>query len=584
MATTPTKNPIPSDSFVDARFNIEKVDEVISSDALSYDDRFGVKRLTINGVRAMFAALSKTYDTAELATSAITSGEIPPNAYFWIRNVDDNLVASEFQNLPSGISSTGKQVQSKFYYDKLRDNVTSSEKDIDAINNRIVIAPVDARKVPLWVDDADNVGVSLINGDIDAKGAGNNLTTDIRNSLGVDYPVIIDSSKMVPIVWDAQDNVAIWLSDGGLDAVRFGPNLSKFLGGSAPYSSASTLWRWRSKRAKFKFNANESLSVITTGDSWAEQRPISQALADFLYRDFGKKGHGWIPFGIKSSNAINTVQITNTGWTLYDADIDRNNGTPPPYGTGIDGTAIYTTGTAATLSFSVELSQVRIHYYDGSGSFNYSVDGGAPQTVTGGNTGADKSLVISGLPLAVHSISINTVGNSGVVCLYGANATSNATGGATLYQCGNGGTVTPNWKNILKYIPTYVAEFNPDVVVIFTGTNEVRTSQTVANYEAGLTDLVQAYKNASPTVGIILSFATQSGASGTTSFADFLAACKRVAASTNSEYISGYDLFSKDFKESQDAGLFVDSLHLNQIGGYMLSETIYQKMLAGEKL
>jgi len=170
------------------------------------------------------------------------------------------------------------------------------------------------------------------------------------------------------------------------------------------------------------------------------------------------------------------------------------------------------------------------------------------------------------------------------VCLYGANATSNATGGATLYQCGNGGTVTPNWKNILKYIPTYVAEFNPDVVIIFTGTNEVRTSQTVAAYESGLIDLVQAYKNASPTVGIILSFATQSGATGTTSFPDFLAACKRVAALTNSEYISGYDLFSKTFKESQDAGLFADTLHLNPIGGYMLSETIYQKMLAGEKL
>ncbi|QAX98701.1 tailspike protein [Salmonella phage Segz_1] len=49
MATTPTSLPIPSEDPRDLKFNAGKFDEVMTSDAHYYVDRFGVKRLTIAG-------------------------------------------------------------------------------------------------------------------------------------------------------------------------------------------------------------------------------------------------------------------------------------------------------------------------------------------------------------------------------------------------------------------------------------------------------------------------------------------------------------------------------------------------------
>lgn len=50
MPTTPTSNPIPSESPRDLKFNAGKVDEFVNSGNDYFTDRFGVKRLTIEGI------------------------------------------------------------------------------------------------------------------------------------------------------------------------------------------------------------------------------------------------------------------------------------------------------------------------------------------------------------------------------------------------------------------------------------------------------------------------------------------------------------------------------------------------------
>lgn len=49
MATTPTNKPIPSEDPRDLKFNAGKIDEVVTSDAHYYTDRFGARRFTIAG-------------------------------------------------------------------------------------------------------------------------------------------------------------------------------------------------------------------------------------------------------------------------------------------------------------------------------------------------------------------------------------------------------------------------------------------------------------------------------------------------------------------------------------------------------
>lgn len=51
MATTPTNKPIPSEDPRDLKFNAGKIDEVVTSDAHYYTDRFGVRRWTIAGLQ-----------------------------------------------------------------------------------------------------------------------------------------------------------------------------------------------------------------------------------------------------------------------------------------------------------------------------------------------------------------------------------------------------------------------------------------------------------------------------------------------------------------------------------------------------
>lgn len=50
MATTPTKNPIPSESPKDLKFNAGKIDEIVNSPEDTYQDRFGKARLTWSGI------------------------------------------------------------------------------------------------------------------------------------------------------------------------------------------------------------------------------------------------------------------------------------------------------------------------------------------------------------------------------------------------------------------------------------------------------------------------------------------------------------------------------------------------------
>ena len=51
MATQPTQNPIPSESPRDLKFNAGKIDEFVTSLQREYEDRFGKKHYTIEGLR-----------------------------------------------------------------------------------------------------------------------------------------------------------------------------------------------------------------------------------------------------------------------------------------------------------------------------------------------------------------------------------------------------------------------------------------------------------------------------------------------------------------------------------------------------
>lgn len=65
MATTPTTNPIPSESVQDFKFNAGKVDQIVNSNANTYVDRFGIERYTWAGALANIAPLGHPWTESE---------------------------------------------------------------------------------------------------------------------------------------------------------------------------------------------------------------------------------------------------------------------------------------------------------------------------------------------------------------------------------------------------------------------------------------------------------------------------------------------------------------------------------------
>lgn len=55
--TTPTQLPIPSSNLLDSRFNFEKLDQIVNSDANYYVDRFGKQRLTAKGLEDLVSRI-----------------------------------------------------------------------------------------------------------------------------------------------------------------------------------------------------------------------------------------------------------------------------------------------------------------------------------------------------------------------------------------------------------------------------------------------------------------------------------------------------------------------------------------------
>ncbi|HEP0388797.1 TPA: hypothetical protein QIT20_002259 [Serratia marcescens] len=133
--TTPTSKPIPSNDVTDLKFNAEKIDEVVNSDAEKYVDRFGIERFTLTGIRNNLSPLGKTY-TAEQAAAAITSGEIQEGAFFFIWSADENIVAEKYQNIGGIITPTGVKISSEQFVQMVYQQALDNLAAISHLNNK----------------------------------------------------------------------------------------------------------------------------------------------------------------------------------------------------------------------------------------------------------------------------------------------------------------------------------------------------------------------------------------------------------------------------------------------------------------
>lgn len=75
-------------------------------------------------------------DGADGANAAIESGEIPDNAYFFVRSPSDTSISDEYRNVAGTATATGKSTPSTEYIDTLQNDITEVEASIASIDNK----------------------------------------------------------------------------------------------------------------------------------------------------------------------------------------------------------------------------------------------------------------------------------------------------------------------------------------------------------------------------------------------------------------------------------------------------------------
>ena len=539
--------------------NAERLDKLVNSDALTVPDRAGVDLDTWRGlmakndeIRQNLVPLSKQYMTLAAAQADIVN--IPEGSTTYYRSPDDSALAIEVMNNGGTLQPTGRKMP--------------SQAAVDEISDRIPYVPSPNYKVPLFHDEEDNVAAWLENGKLNAVA----LHEDIRDVIDTSY------IRKVPLFHDEEDNVAVWLENGKLNAVALHDGLLAGLLTNTALENAfvqrtlktsgKSAWKYRAKKAKLDIGLSSKLKIGFTGDSWTEHSTIPQVFADYFYAKYGKSGDGWIQLNIDNPNQLNGIVLARDGWSVYDASATSLN---PTFPTAMDGQYIYATGTAATLSISNLFdTSVQIFYYDGTGTFRYSVNGAVPVVVTGAGTNKIVSVTVSGLNIsAATTLSLDLTGNTGTVVIYGfyANGTGN---GVEINKMGNGGITAPQYIKTLSYLSQTGTVVAPDVLIMIIGTNDFRTSVTLQAFRDGLTWWLNAWKAIVPDSAIILVAPAQCNASGANPLTSFRDIMRDVAITAGVEFYSLYDFMNTTYAKSNTEGLWVDNLHLSNAGGRVL--------------
>ncbi|HBZ1093835.1 TPA: GDSL family lipase [Klebsiella pneumoniae] len=559
--------------------NAERLDKLVNGPELTEPDRAGVELDTWRGMmakndqvtedaRKSITALGLPYSTLSEAQAAVNNGQIPVDSVCYVRSTDD-AVAIEYLNEAGTLVPTG--------------NVLPSEETIDKkLNQRLVPGQYLSTWFPVFFDRNRNVYAWFDGGRWDVADFGANARTIIEsvpNAWAQKFlPQGDYSPNYFPFVHDRNGNVYAWFHNGMYDGYGFGPNIEKYIlnlvGGASAKSDSSFIegdqYKFNFKKGRVFSGQAASVNTAFYGDSWDEKSTIPQSLINVLGGIY--KDPAWISCSNRTDGVMAGISpVVATNFTKYDGG--SNNTNPPPYGFGPDGNGYYNNNTVGSLAWTgITATDLSVFYYDGSGSFTITIDGGTPVTVNGANTGAAKKHDISGLSATAHSVMIQSLG-SGVVSILGMYGKNSAVrSGVTVSRMGNGGAIGSDFFNFSEWIKPVTQYLDIDLLFVILGTNDFRLSKGTTQYRNGLVEIITKFREATPGICICLVSPGHCNATGTPALSEYDTVMRELAVEYNVNFISGYQLFPKTYDNSN--GAWEDGLHLSSLGAYILTNKI----------
>lgn len=569
---TPTDNDVPSTDVRDAVYAGAMLDKVVTSTDPTYTDRLGGEHYTVDGIKAEgdkvveetrqnLIPLSRQYMTLEAAQADIAN--IPDGSTTYVRSSDGSSLADEYINNGGTLEATGRKMPSVVTID-------------DELDKRIPLGDFKATMFPLCYDPDGNVAAWFDNSRFDAADLGPVLNNVVGNiaSLQVQYYLRqLDLSPTLFPAWvDSNDNVAAWFDNSRFDVAGIGPNLQSLITDLVGTNKKESFiegdqYKFNFKRGRIANGIAASLNIGVGMDSWGERSTIPQALINILGGTY--KDPGFISCSTRADSVMAGITLTVSNFTKYDGD-NENNNAPPQYGSGPDGNAYWNNNTVGTLTWSnVTATDLSLFYFDSTGSFTITIDGGSPVSISGTNSGTVKKYDITGLSATAHTVVITSSGTGivSILCMYGRNSAKSS--GITVSRMGNGGAMAKDYLHWQDYITPIVSHFDLDLFIMILGTNDFRKSAGIAEFVNGLQVVIDKYKAATPGICICLVSAAQSNATGTPALSEYDDAMRTLAVENNVNFISLYQLFPKTYDNS--GGAWADNLHLSNLGAYIFA-------------
>lgn len=505
----------------------------------------------------------REYATLSTAQSDVTAGNILNGSYCWVRNSADATLADEYVNNGGTLAATGRKMPSTVTID---DKISQKLPSGDFKPNFFPLAHDQMKNVPVWFDnsrfDAADLGPVL-----------RAVVQSIPNAWAQYYLRQLDfSPSFFPAWFDQNENVAAWFDKSRFDVAGIGPNLQALITELVGTNKTESFiegdqYKFNFKRGRIANGVSASLNIAFTGDSWTEKNTIPQSVINILGGAY--KDPGWISCSNRTDGVMAGITLVVSNFTKYDGD-NENNNAPPQYGSGPDGNAYWNNNTVGTLTWSnVTATDLSLFYYDGSGNFTITIDGGAPVSIAGTNSGVAKKYDITGLSATSHTVVITSSG-SGVVSIlgmYGKNSAKSS--GITVSRMGNGGAMASDYLHWQDWITPIVSGLDIDLLFIILGTNDFRKSAGIPEYTNGIQVIIDKYKSATPGICICLVSPARCNATGAPALSEYDEAMRKLAGDNNINMVSLYQLFPKTYDNS--GGAWADALHLSNLGAYIFA-------------
>ncbi|MCZ0885544.1 SGNH/GDSL hydrolase family protein [Raoultella ornithinolytica] len=594
----------------------------------------------VEQTRQNLIPLGKQYMTLPEAQADI--GNIPAGSTTYVRNQDRTALADEYINNGGTLQPTGRKMPSQESIETIRQLIEKFTAIALVDNNFFPFFTDSAGNVPVYWDNGfavSRIATSLyqmIYADVHAR-LGDALNKQVTGVSPGFFPLFTDSAGNVPVYWDGgldasaiatgllekiwtyinsiiadalnlkvtgispdfvpgmtdgAGNVLFWFQNGELDAGGIGPNIGGSLARSyqrrmytAAYNiplhtDGRTLWRWKAKKAQLKAGLAVRPHFMLTGDSWTQNNELATAIASLLHDDYGDAGLGWRTVNYGTSRDGSGIYMS-AGWNIYDASPTSGS---PLYGCGIDGQSISTTTNTAYFNvLNTRCTDCRIYYQDLNGRFQYGYDvGGVTQwaEVVCGNTGATKSVLLTGMTDEVRTIYVKTDGNAGRVAIHGFYLWRSGVAGCVMSKAGNAGILADQFLLFSDKIAEYLSTMQPDVIAIVIGNNDYRNSYGTQVFRTALQTYMAACRAVLPDVGFILIAPPRTNGIALTPLVDFRDVMYDLSQSLNCEFFSIYDLFDT-WAEMNGLGCFLDNLHPNAVGGNLIASALNNALIKG---